>query len=57
MGNEAERVIRKVGESAEPMARQFATEVNKLGKKISESVAEATGRSSRPPAPETTSDE
>jgi len=48
---EAERVIQKVGDAAEPLARQFAGELSKMTKRISESVQEAVERpkKSEPP--------
>jgi gas vesicle protein len=49
--DEAERVIQKVGDAAEPLARQLAGEISKMTKRISESVQEAVERPKKKSAP------
>jgi hypothetical protein len=50
--DEAERVIQKVGDAAEPLARQLAGEISKMTKRISDTVQENVGtkkKKSEPP--------
>lgn len=42
--DEAERVIQKVGDAAEPLARQFAGELSKMGSMLAGAVQDATSR-------------
>lgn len=52
--SEAERVIQKLGATAEPLARQLTGELSRLTKRISEQVSETTGgrRKSETPPPD-----
>ncbi|HJK90302.1 MAG TPA: hypothetical protein RMH26_06130, partial [Polyangiaceae bacterium LLY-WYZ-15_(1-7)] len=45
---EAERVIRKLGASAEPLAKQLTSELGKLTKRLGDAVDEATKKKSAP---------
>ncbi len=52
--DEAEKVIQKVGDAAEPLARQLAGELSKMTKRISDTVQENVSKKkgSRPPKAE-----
>jgi hypothetical protein len=54
--DEAERVIKKLGDTAEPLAKQLTSELGKLTKRISEAVTDAAQsgkkKSAPPPADE-----
>jgi hypothetical protein len=45
---EAERVIKKLGDTAEPLARQLTDEIGRLTKRISETVQEQIDARKRP---------
>ncbi len=53
---EAERVITKLGATAEPLARQLSSELGKLTKRITEQVGDLANKG-KPPAPEESRDE
>ncbi len=48
---EADRVLTKIAEGAEPVARQVTGEVARLTRRLSNALAETLGDSQRPPKP------
>jgi hypothetical protein len=49
--DEAERVIKKLGDTAEPLAKQLTSELGKLTKKISDVVSETAAGSKKKSSP------